>query len=178
MFPTASIPLTSANIIKLLSQVPDIEAFHGVPFAFKLLAETPEGVQVLKRLKQVMFGGSPCPDELGDFLVSEGIPLVGHYGLSVSISYALVLKLMRRLSAEMGQLMSSFRDFDTDKEWNWVRAKSPYARTGVHEYLRFEPRGGDTYELYVLDGWHTKASPMHTYIILSAKYPAGDVRPT
>lgn len=30
------------------------------------------GLQVLKCLKLVMFGGSPCPDELGDFLVSEG----------------------------------------------------------------------------------------------------------
>ncbi|KAG6378292.1 male sterility protein-domain-containing protein [Boletus reticuloceps] len=86
-----------------------------------------------------MFGGSACPDELGDFLVSQGVPLVGHYGLS-----------------EMGQLMTSFRDFDTDKEWNWVRAKGPYIHTGVHEYMRFVPCGSDTYELYILDGWYTK----------------------
>ena len=52
----------------------------------------------------------------------------------------------------MGQLMTSFRDFDTDKGWNWVRAKGPHIHTGVHEYMRFEPRGSDTYELYVLDG--------------------------
>ncbi|KAG8213592.1 L-aminoadipate-semialdehyde dehydrogenase [Butyriboletus roseoflavus] len=139
LFPTGSIPLTSANIIKLLSQAPDIQALYGVPFALKLLAETPEGLQVLRRLKLVMFGGSACSDELGDFLVSEGVPLVGHYGLT-----------------EMGQLMTSFRDFDTDKAWNWVRARGPYNHTGVHEYMRFEPRGSDTYELYVLDGWHTK----------------------
>ncbi|KAF8549988.1 L-aminoadipate-semialdehyde dehydrogenase [Imleria badia] len=114
LFPTASIPLTSANIIKLLSQAPDIQGFYGVPFALKLLAETQEGLQVLKRLKLVMFGGSPCPDELSDFLVSEGVPLVGHYGLT-----------------EMGQLMTSFRDFDTDTAWNWVRANGPYIHTGV-----------------------------------------------
>jgi hypothetical protein len=29
-----------------------------------------------------MFGGSACPDKLGDSLVNEGIRLVGHYGLS------------------------------------------------------------------------------------------------
>ncbi|KAF8441638.1 L-aminoadipate-semialdehyde dehydrogenase [Boletus edulis BED1] len=139
LFPTGSIPLTSANIIKLLSQAQDIQALYGVPFALKLLAETPEGLQVLKRLKLVMFGGSACPDELGDFLVSQGVPLVGHYGLS-----------------EMGQLMTSFRDFDTDKEWNWVRAKGPYIHTGVHEYMRFVPCDSDTYELYILDGWYTK----------------------
>jgi len=59
--------------------------------------------------------------------------------------------------AEMGQLMTSFRDFETDMGWNWVRAKGPYVKTKVNDYLRFEDRGGGTYELVVLDGWHTKA---------------------
>lgn len=31
-------------------------------------------------------------------------------------------------------------------------------KTGVNDYLRFEDKGGDIYELFVLDGWHTKAS--------------------
>ncbi|KAF9219622.1 L-aminoadipate-semialdehyde dehydrogenase [Gyrodon lividus] len=140
LFPTGSIPLTSANVIKLLAQAPDVQALYGVPLALKLLAETPEGLDVLRSLRLVMFGGSACPDELGDLLVSEGVRLVGHYGLT-----------------EMGQLMTSYRDFDTDKGWNWVRAKGPYANNGVNDYLRFENRGDGTYELYVLDGWHTKA---------------------
>ncbi|KAG2150554.1 L-aminoadipate-semialdehyde dehydrogenase [Suillus clintonianus] len=139
LFPTGSIPLTSANVIKLLKQAPDVEALYGVPLALKLLAETPEGLQVLKGLKLVMFGGSACPDELGDFLVNEGVRLVGHYGLT-----------------EMGQLMTSFRNFETDKDWNWPRAKGPYVKTNVNDYLRFEPRGGDIYELFVLDGWPMK----------------------
>ncbi|KAG1829201.1 L-aminoadipate-semialdehyde dehydrogenase [Suillus variegatus] len=80
LFPTGSMPLTSTNVIKLLKQAPDVEALFGVPLALKLLAETTEGLQVLKSLKLVMFGGSPCPDELGDFLVNEGVRLVGHYG--------------------------------------------------------------------------------------------------
>lgn len=161
-------PLTSENVIKLLSQAPDIQGLYGVPFALKLLAETSEGLQVLRRLKLVMFGGSACPDELGDFLVSEGVPLVGHYGLSASFSFVLFTwDLIRCSPAEMGQLMTSFRDFDTDKAWNWVRTKGLYVHTGVHEYLRFEPRGNDTYELYVLDGWPTKAGLMH---VLSSSY--------
>ena len=179
MFPTGSIPLTSANIIKLLLQAADVQAFYGVPFALRLLAESPEGLQVLKRLKVVTFGGSACPDELGDFLVSEGVPLVGHYGLSVSFSYVcLVFKLMRCSSAEIGHVMTSFRDFDTDKAWNWVRAKGPYTHTGIHKYLRFEPRGSDTYELYVLDGWHTKVGPMYTLFILNAECLVGGLQPT
>ncbi|KAG9316268.1 hypothetical protein JVU11DRAFT_2297 [Chiua virens] len=140
LFPTGSIPLTSANVIRVLSQAPDIEALYGVPFALKLLAETQEGLRVLKSLKLVTFGGSACPDELGDFLVSEGVPLVGHYGLT-----------------EMGQLMTSFRDFDTDKEWNW------YTNICVLNHY-----GNDTYELYILNGWHTKASLTH---ILSILFP-------
>ncbi|KAG2059105.1 L-aminoadipate-semialdehyde dehydrogenase [Suillus hirtellus] len=139
LFPTGSMPLTSTNVIKLLKQAPDVEALFGVPLALKLLAETTEGLQVLKNLKLVSFSGSPCPDELGDFLVNEGVRLVGHYG-----------------STEMGQLMTSFRDFETDKGWNWARAKGPYVNTNVNDYLRFEPLGGDTYELLVLDGWPHK----------------------
>ncbi|KIJ19149.1 hypothetical protein PAXINDRAFT_161353 [Paxillus involutus ATCC 200175] len=97
LFPTGSIPLTSANVIKLLAQAPDVQALYGVPLAIKLLTETPEGLDVLRGLRIVTFGGSACPDELGDLLVSEGVRLVSHYGLS-----------------------------------------------------------DGTYELYVLDGWHTK----------------------
>ena len=82
LFPTGSIPLTSTNIINLLSQAPDVQAFYAVPFALRLLAESQEGLRLLQRLKVVTFSGSPCPDDLGDFLVSEGIPLVGYYGLS------------------------------------------------------------------------------------------------
>ena len=170
MFPTGSIPLTSANIIKLLSQAPDVQAFYGVPFTLKLLADTPDGLRILERFKVVTFGGSPCPDDLGDFLVSEGVPLVAHYGLSTSLFHPCPgLKPMKRSSAEMGHLMESARDFDTDKEWNWVRAKSPYMHNGVHKYLRFEPLGGGTYELYVLDGWQSKVGPTHTVYIFDAQ---------
>ncbi|KAG2088169.1 L-aminoadipate-semialdehyde dehydrogenase [Suillus discolor] len=141
LFPTGSMSLTSTNVIKLLKQAPDVEALFGVPLALKLLAETTEGLQVLKNLKLVSFSGSPCPDELGDFLVNEGVRLIGYYG-----------------ATETGQLMTSFRDFETDKGWNWTRAKGPYVNTNVNDYLRFEPLGGDTYELLVLDGWPHKAT--------------------
>ncbi|EIW83278.1 L-aminoadipate-semialdehyde dehydrogenase [Coniophora puteana RWD-64-598 SS2] len=139
LFPTGSIPLTSANIIKLLAQASDVEALYGVPYALKLMAETKEGMEVMKSLKLVTFGGSACSDELGDLLVKQGVRLVGHYGLT-----------------EMGQLMTSQRDFETDKGWNWVRARGPFAKGNVADYLKFVPVGHDTYELYVLDGWHAK----------------------
>ncbi|KAG2119614.1 uncharacterized protein F5147DRAFT_795582 [Suillus discolor] len=115
LFPTGSMPLTSTNVIKLLKQAPDVEALFGVPLALKLLAETTEGLQVLKSLKLVMFGGSPCPDELGDFLA-----------IMVLVERNLTFGIPLFNAAETGQLMTSFRDFETDKGWNWTRAKGPH----------------------------------------------------
>lgn len=56
------------------------EIFYGVPYALKLLAETEEGLEILARLKTVMYGGSACPDDLGNLLVDRGVNLVSHYG--------------------------------------------------------------------------------------------------
>ena len=50
--------------------------------------------------------------------------------------------------------MTSFRDFETDKSLDWFRDKGPYVKTQVNDYQRFENKGGDIYELLVLDGWH------------------------
>ena len=51
-----------------------------MPYALKLLSESDEGIELLRQLKIVMYGGSACPDTLGDLLVSNGVNLVGHYG--------------------------------------------------------------------------------------------------
>jgi acyl-CoA synthetase (AMP-forming)/AMP-acid ligase II len=75
----ANLPLSGSNLIEAMTAV-NPESFHGVPYALKLLAETERGVQVLKGCKLVLFGGSSCPDDLGDRLVEAGVYLVGHYG--------------------------------------------------------------------------------------------------
>jgi hypothetical protein len=51
-------------------------AFRGV----KILGESPEGTAALAKLKVVMFGGSACPDALGDRLVENGVNLISYYG--------------------------------------------------------------------------------------------------
>lgn len=56
------------------------DIFYGVPYALKLLAESSHGLAVLRNLKIVMYGGSACPDELGNLLVKNGVNLVSHYG--------------------------------------------------------------------------------------------------
>ncbi|MCV4639363.1 long-chain fatty acid--CoA ligase, partial [Escherichia coli] len=75
----ASLPLTRQNLLKILHQH-QFEIFYGVPYALKLLSETQEGIDALAAMKVVMFGGSACPDALGDLLTEGGVNLVSHYG--------------------------------------------------------------------------------------------------
>ena len=52
---------------------------------------------------------------------------------------------------QTGALLNSKRDFATDKSWNWLRA------TGhILSYMAMEPRGANTYEMVVKDGWPPK----------------------
>lgn len=57
---------------------PDL--LHCVPYVLKLLAESEEGIACLASVKLVIFGGSACPDDLGDRLVRHGVNLVANYG--------------------------------------------------------------------------------------------------
>ncbi|PNS20352.1 hypothetical protein CAC42_5802 [Sphaceloma murrayae] len=128
----AHLPLTGPNLMKTLLTY-DFEIFYGVPYALKLLSETEAGLRVLSRLKLVMFGGSSCPDELGDKLVRNGVMLVSHYG-----------------TTETGQLMTSFRP-EGDLDWNFLRVHK-----SLKPFVKFEERGPNVFELVVLDGWPSK----------------------
>ena len=75
----ASLPLTHDYLLKTLQQN-DFEIFYGVPYALKILGESSEGLTALAKLKVVMFGGSACPDALGNRLVDNNVNLVSHYG--------------------------------------------------------------------------------------------------
>lgn len=75
----ADLPLTSGHLIAIFEKF-HFEIFYGVPYALKLLSETDKGIDHLRQLKIVMYGGSACPDELGNLLVDHGVNLVSHYG--------------------------------------------------------------------------------------------------
>lgn len=130
----ARLPLTAQHLLATLREHSDIKILYGVPYALKLLAETDEGALLLSRLEIVMFGGSACPKSIGDALVARGVNLVGHYG-----------------ATEVGQLMTSFRDFSSDRGWDWLRVP-----THLKPFLSMEERGPGLYELIVLDGWPSK----------------------
>ncbi|HVU50115.1 MAG TPA: SDR family oxidoreductase [Polyangia bacterium] len=131
-FYNPNLPLSARQLTAVIKHLgAELEVFYGVPYALKVLG-TDEGLHLLKAFKVVMFGGSACPDDLGDMLVEAGVNLVAHYG-----------------ATEVGQLMTSNRP-PGDKEWNWLRppeALLPYLRWNKH---------GDAYECVIADGWKSK----------------------
>lgn len=130
----ANLPLTGNNLIEGMNAV-NPESFHGVPYALKLLAESESGIEALRKCKLVLFGGSSCPDDLGDRLTQAGVYLVGHYG-----------------ATEIGQLMTSFRPQE-DKAWNYVRPLPSCV-----PYIQMVPRAANTFECVVLDGLPSKVT--------------------
>ncbi|MDB4983484.1 MAG: hypothetical protein JWM82_4236, partial [Myxococcales bacterium] len=71
-FYNPTLPLSARQLTAVFKHLgAELEIFYGVPYALKVLA-TPDGLQLLKRFKVVMFGGSACPDDLGDMLVDAG----------------------------------------------------------------------------------------------------------
>lgn len=130
----ARLPLTAQHLLATLREHSDIKILYGVPYALKLLSESDEGASLLSKLDIVMFGGSACPKPIGDALVERGVNLVGHYG-----------------ATEVGQLMTSFRDFTSDKGWDWLRVP-----THLKPFLSMEERGPGLYELVVMEGWPSK----------------------
>ncbi|PGH16162.1 hypothetical protein AJ79_01929 [Helicocarpus griseus UAMH5409] len=130
----AGLPLTSPNLLNIMRRH-KFQIFYGVPYALKLLSETAEGIEALAAMEIVMFGGSACPDVLGDRLAEAGVNLISHYG-----------------TTETGQLMTSLRP-KGDKAWNYVRVHDKLA-----PFARFEDRGGNLFELVVLEGWPSKVA--------------------
>jgi len=75
----ADLPQNQQYLLIIMERY-DFQIFYGVPYALKILGETKEGIAALAKLKVVMFGGSACPDALGDRSVNNGVNLISHYG--------------------------------------------------------------------------------------------------
>ncbi|SPC67123.1 related to alpha-aminoadipate reductase [Ustilago sp. UG-2017b] len=110
------------------------EIIYAVPFTFKMLSEDEESLDVLRSVKVCCYSGAPCPVEVGDMLVANGVNLVAFLG-----------------ATETGQIMDSIRDFSTDKGWNIMRPSERCA-----PYLKFENVGTTDegpYEMVCMKGW-------------------------
>lgn len=148
LFPALYMPITAENIVRCLStaksisdyesQIPSkVEYFSSVPYVLQMLSEHRIGLEWLQHMAVVGVGGAALPQQVGDELVMsnslhKGINLVSRFG-----------------SAECGFLLSSHRNYDTDKDWQYLRQPSN------SQYLKFEEQtdGSGLYELVILKGW-------------------------
>lgn len=135
-FPEGIVPITAANICSAVNCVQDgtLKYFSSVPFVLQMLSEEEEGIKLLRAMDLVGVGGAPLATTTGDRLVRQAINLVSRMG-----------------SAECGFLMSSHRDYATDKDWQYLRPLPD------SQLLSFEPRENGLSELVVRPGWPFRA---------------------
>ena len=138
LFPGKGVPITAQNVLKSLEcaersvkhdEAPSVAYFSSVPYVLQLVAADEKGLQMLKSMEVVGVGGAALPQEVGDDLVEKGVNLISRFG-----------------SAECGFLMSSHRNYTTDKEWQ-------YLRNNGSKTLVFEPQDDGLAELIVLPQW-------------------------
>ncbi|KAM0169921.1 hypothetical protein ACHAPF_009543 [Botrytis cinerea] len=125
-------PRSKSLTRRLSNQITKSKYFSCVPTIAQMLSTTSKGLQFLRTMDIVGVGGASLPEEDGKLLISEGINLVSRYG-----------------SAECSFLLSTHRDYKTDKEWQYFRAPE-----GVKS-LKFEPLndGSNRFELVVMSDW-------------------------
>ena len=149
LFPAKDRPITATNVVKCLdiaaqasedssshNPIPPVKYFSSVPYVLQMIHEDPAALKHLQRMHIVGVGGAALPEFVGDGLVEKGVNLVSTFG-----------------SVECGFLMSSHRDYETDKEWQYLRLGE-----GV-QHLHFEPREGGPHELLVENGWPYMPKP-------------------
>ena len=141
LFPGKDVPITTSNILSSLAcaetvaeAVPNaapVKYFSSVPYVLQMVASEPEGMSMLQRMDIVGVGGAALPQDVGDALVQDDVNLVSRFG-----------------SAECGFLLSSHRDYDTDKEWQYLRSHVP-------DLLKFEAQdeGSELSELVIQSQW-------------------------
>ncbi|KAF7187020.1 Adenylate-forming reductase [Pseudocercospora fuligena] len=128
----AEFPLTTANMVAALRAI-EPEIFHGVPYSVKLLSESSEGMELLRKCKHVTSGGARPPDELGEKLVKGGVRFATTFGLT-----------------ETGHIGDSMRRADDEKDWDFLRLHSYVLPHIVFNKLDEIVNGLATYEAVFL----------------------------
>ncbi|CAG9951592.1 unnamed protein product [Clonostachys rosea f. rosea IK726] len=134
-FPEGLAPITAPNIISAVAHArkkcdAPVHYFTSVPYILQMLFEDKHAVELLQSMDLVGVGGAPLPPAIGDGLVAAGINLVSRMG-----------------SMECGFLMSSHRNYQQDREWQYLRPIQD------ERYLQFEPRDNGLSELVVKPAW-------------------------
>ncbi|KAF2134248.1 thioester reductase [Dothidotthia symphoricarpi CBS 119687] len=133
------VPITAKNICRCLDVaqsysetpgLPEVRYFSSVPYILQMMEADERGLKLLKNMEIVGVGGAALPAEVGDRLVKSGVNLISRFG-----------------SAECGFLLSSYRAFDSDKDWQYLRNYNP------PQLLDFEQRDDGLAELVIKPGW-------------------------
>lgn len=150
-FPEDQIPVTEQNVLRFLGaahawqqdeanqdRTAPIGYFSCVPFVVQMMVGNKALMQWLRDLEMVGVGGAAMPGELGDKLVKDGVNLVSRFG-----------------SRECGFLLSSHRDFEKDKEWQFLRKHE------LVDSFNFQKWNDTDYELVVSEAWPSLSPAIH-----------------
>ncbi|KAJ4317875.1 hypothetical protein N0V94_004705 [Neodidymelliopsis sp. IMI 364377] len=139
LFPGKDVPITARNICSSLDVaavysstegLPEVKYFSSVPYVLQMMESDEQGLALLQKIDIVGVGGAALPAEVGDRLAKSGVNLISRFG-----------------SAECGFVMSSFRDFSADHDWQYLRNYNPA------KLLHFEQREDNLAELVIKPGW-------------------------
>ncbi|KAK7890423.1 hypothetical protein LTR67_008309 [Exophiala xenobiotica] len=144
LFPGQHLPITAANVCKCLEVAsscaskgsPEVKYFSSVPYILQMMADDKAGLKHLQRMDIVGVGGAALPEEVGDRLVRDKVNLISRFG-----------------SAECGFLMSSYRDFEKDKAWQYLRSSPGGEQQQQQQLLVFERQEDGLSELVIQPGW-------------------------
>lgn len=127
-------PITKQNLLVTIEQVtPDL--LFCVPYVLKLLADSDQGLKTLADIDLIMYGGSACPDDLGDKLVKHGVNVCANYG-----------------ATETGRVMTSVRP-PGDDAWDYLRILPQ-----VQQYVLMDEIAPSIFECVALDGLKSKST--------------------
>ncbi|KAJ5189040.1 Male sterility NAD-binding [Penicillium cf. griseofulvum] len=111
----AALPLTAELVASALKEARP-ESVAAVPYMLQILIDDPRGISALRRCKLVTYGGAPCPDELGDRLVSEGVHFGGSFGLTEA---GLVAESISRPKGD--PYWNYLKFFDNIRSYVWMK---------------------------------------------------------
>ncbi|KAJ5613372.1 hypothetical protein N7510_006566 [Penicillium lagena] len=125
----AALPLTAELVVAAL-EAAQPEFVAAVPYMLQLLVDNPRGISALRKCHLVTYGGAPCPDELGDCLVSQGVQFGGSFGLT-----------------EAGLVAESISRPKGDIAWDYLKFFD-----NIRPYIWMKPLGLSLYECVYLAG--------------------------
>ncbi|KAL1793095.1 hypothetical protein ACET3X_008077 [Alternaria dauci] len=139
LFPSKDVPITARNICSCLEVansyattegLPIVKYFSSVPYVLQMMEADEKGLQLLQGMDIVGVGGAALPAEVGDRLVKNRVNLISRFG-----------------SAECGFILSSYHNFASDNDWQYLRNYNP------PRLIEFEEREGHLAELIIKLGW-------------------------